>query len=126
MSTSDGCKQVTRIAGETLTIYRFIKTASTGRVTHTAVVADEPVDGIVMEAGILIADNVGIAIPDGSTCKVQAGGVIPAGGEVKTNGSGEALAATAADCIVGTHIGSVSSADGDIIEIQFAHKGAMD
>ena len=110
MSTSESCRQVTRIAGEALTIYRMVKTASTGRVTHTDVAASGPVDGICMESGSATADNVPIAIPDGATCKVEAGGVIAAGGEVMTNAAGQAIAATIGLAIVGTHVGSAASA----------------
>jgi len=125
MATNENSRQVTRIAGEALTRYRFVRSGALGRVLHTAIVVNQFVDGIVAEDSILTADNVGIVVPDGGTAKVQAGGVITAGANVTTNASGQAVAAASTNAIVGTYIGSVSSAANDIIEIQFAHKGAQ-
>lgn len=123
MATTDACVTVTRIAGEALTIYRCVKTGASGRVTHTDVVANGPVDGIVMEDGINSGDNVPVAIPNGAICKVEAGGALAVGDEVTTNGSGQVTAAAVGNTIIGTYLGTGAAASGDVVEIQFAHKG---
>lgn len=125
MSTIESSRAVTRIALETLTKYRFVRHGTAGRVGHSVLTANGAVDGIVLEDGIVALDNVPIAIPDGGSAKVQAGGVIAVGAHVTTNGSGQAIAAASGNAIVGTHLGSVAAAANDIIEIQFAHKGAL-
>lgn len=128
MSGYNTARQMSAVSGEDLTgdLFKFCVFNNVGRVVVNTT-AQGVVDGIIAEevnaAGLATA----VILPDGGIALVKAGGVITPGGLVASDNAGLAIALGAANgnIAVGRYIGSANAASGDVIEIQFVHKGQV-
>ncbi len=128
MASYENARHISILSGEDLTgdIYKFGVVDNTGRVvvnTTAQGVVDCIINDEVDAAGLVVKCQV----PDGGRAKVLAGGVIAAGGLVASSNAGLAVALGAANgnVAVGRYLGSSACASGDVIEIQFVHKGQV-
>lgn len=127
MSVSESARALSFLAGEDLTgdIYKFGVIDNTGRLVVNTT-AQGSVDAIIGSEGIT-GEVVQGVVPDGGRAKVRAGGVIAVGGRVASDNAGLAIAlgASNGNVAVGRYLGTVAAASGDIVEIQFVHKGQV-
>ena len=121
-------RNVSVIAGEDLTgdLYKFCVIDNTGRIVVNTT-AQGIVDGIVAEEVSAAGRVTSMIIPDGAIAEVLAGGTITPGQIVASDNQGRAIArgASNGDIGVGRYMGTANAASGDVIEIQFCHKGQV-
>lgn len=118
MAIEEAVRQVTRIAGSAVTIYRFITLASDGEVDHVAAAGAMP-DGVAMEGASAQGKSLAMALPDGATVKVEAGGTFAKGDYVESNGSGQAIAFPGTVGHISCGKALEAGASGQIVAIQF-------
>jgi hypothetical protein len=124
MASYDNVRTISAVAdvATTAQVHRFARFGANGRAGDAAdVVAGDIVDGIIGE-GVAAGDVFPLIVPDGSIAMVEAGAAIAQGANVATNATGQAVTAVATDFIMGVAL-DAAGALGDIIRIQFIHKG---
>ena len=118
MALSTSSQAVTSIAGEALTIYRYVSLQTDGKFDISG--AAEEIDGI---CGMTVAADLDAfprVIPNGGTCKVEAGAAITLGDKLESDSTGRAITHTTGvgDGTGGTAL-TAAGAAGDIIDIIF-------
>lgn len=127
MGVHESVRSISLIAGEDLTgdIFKFGVIDNTARLVVNTT-AQGVVDAIIGSEGVT-GEVVAAVVPDGGRAQVLMGGVVQPGGLVASNNAGRAIAlgASNGNVAVGRYVGTVASADGDVGEIQFVHKGQV-
>ncbi len=119
MSTYNGVVTVSRIAGSSLSPYRFV-TMATGDSKYDHSGAQGRIDGICAEAGVVDTKTFPMVIPNGAIVKVEAGAAVALTDEIASDASGRAIPAVsgAGNWTAGRPL-TTAAAAGEIIEIQF-------
>ncbi len=119
MASYESIRTLTGTAGEDLTVYRMVTRAADGDFNPTG--AGEWPSGICAES-VGDTEYFPYVVADGGIAKVEAGAALATiGTEVASDASGKVIAAVTTAKVVGRTV-SVSTADGDIIEVQFLGK----
>jgi hypothetical protein len=118
MSTYQGVRTVSRVAGSAITIHRFVVFASgDGKYDHVGSAQGE-MDGISGETVANDGDVFPMILLDGSIAKIELGATLSAGAKVGSDNVGRAVAAVDS---AGNYVGGkiLQGGDsGDIVEIQ--------
>lgn len=107
----------TSISGQALSQFRFVTMAADGQVDPTG--AGARADGVVLTSAAGANEAVTVAY-DGRVM-ISAGGTISRGAAVASNASGQAVAATTGNIILGTALEAAVS--GQIITIELRRDG---
>lgn len=123
MGTQQAVRLISVVAAGVLAARRFVAFNSSGEVDYSS--AQKKVSGITQEAADAQGKVIGIAVPDGAICKVEAGGVIAVGQGIATDVDGKviALVLTPGNKSFGWALDA--GVDGSIIRIQFHYSGAV-
>ena len=118
MALSTFSQAVTSTAGAALTIYRYVTLQTDGKYDLSG--AGDLIDGI---CGMTVAADLDVfprVIPNGATCKIEAGAAITVGDELESDATGRAITHTSglAEGVGGKCL-TAAAAAGDIIEITF-------
>lgn len=118
MALSTSSQAVTSIAGEALTIYRYVTLQTDGKYDLSG--AGDLIDGICAEGVAADLDAFPRVIPNGATCKMEAGASITVNDELESDSTGRAITHTSglAEGVGGKALTAAANA-GDIIEITF-------
>ena len=121
MSIQQTIRQISAVAAGVLVQYRFVAFDSAAEADYPTL--QGRVDGITQEASDAQGKVIGLAVPDGAICKVEAVGVIAVGGQVAADATGKAIALGAANGNLSWGTALDLGAAGSIIRIQFKHNG---
>lgn len=119
MAVYEKIRTISVEAGSAVTIYRFvIQAAADGQFDHSTLNARA--DGVSCETVANVGDALPIALPDGARVKVEAGAAVARDAIVAADANGKAITHVSGvgNWRLGTAL-SASSADGEVIEIQF-------
>lgn len=118
MSLYEGTKLQSGIAGEALTIYRFVTLQSDGYYDISG--AAERIDGICAETVAAAGDAFPMVIPNGAVALVEAGAATTIGAQCQADSVGRAIDhVTTAGVGRGGVFLTAAAAAGDIVEILF-------
>lgn len=120
MSTYQGLRTVSRIAGSNISPYRFVVFASGDSKYDHVGSAQGEMDGISAEGGVGDGEAFPMIVPDGGIAKVVAGAAVSVGDVIASDNQGRAITAVsgAGNFTAGKAL-TAADAAGDIIEIQF-------
>lgn len=126
MASYDNVRTISAVADIDLSAlgHRFAKFGANGLCGDTGdITAGDAVDGIIAEA-VEAGDVFPLIVPDGCIAMVEAGAAVTRGAGVMSDAVGRAIDATSGLFIVGVALDAAAAA-GDIIRIQFHHKGLV-
>ena len=109
----------TYISGSAVSQFRFVTLAADGQVDHTG--AGLRADGVALAAAV--GANEPLAVAYDGRVTVAAAGTIARGGNVASNASGQAVAATTGNVIMGT--ATEAAVNGQIITIEIRRDGTL-
>lgn len=117
MATSEGVKLISGIAGSAIVVYRLVTLAADGSYDHTG--ADGAPDGVAAESVATVGKVFPLALPNGSIVKMEAGGVVTAGGKLEAMADGKVqdYAGGLGSSFVGKAL--TAGVDGQIISVLF-------
>lgn len=123
MGTQQTIRQISAVAAGVLAQYRFVAFDSDGKADYPTL--QGLVAGITQEAADAADKVIGLALPDGAICKIEAVGVIAVGAEVASDATGKAIALGAANGNLSWGTALDLGAAGSIIRIQFKANGQV-
>lgn len=123
MSSHDGVRNVSVIAGEDLTgdLYKLAVINASGQAVKNTV-AQGAVDGVIAEEVDAAGKVTSILIPNGAIAEVKAGGTVTAGDLVASDANAQAIAWV--DAVGNNAIGRAldSAVSGDVFRVLFSLK----
>jgi hypothetical protein len=119
MAFTENLSTRTYVSGSAVSQFRFVTLAADGQVDHTG--AGLRADGVALNASV--GANEAMTVAYDGRVTVTAGGVITRGANVAANATGQAVAATTGNVILGTALEAAVS--GQVITMDIRRDGTL-